>query len=205
MFISLIKSKRKNLIISYIIISCIVGIFFLRGLFTTNLYMPKPKGYIRLEIPKHSYVILKKNLPYVFEYSKHSEIKEIKDSKNSIDIYYPKFKASIHITYMPIKNDMKLLKEHWDLSYKLSAAHQVQASEIKEEVFTNPNGIKITLIELFGEHIASQYQFITTDYKKHFLRGVLYFNLPPDQNYLAPMILFIKKDIRHMLDTLKWT
>lgn len=59
------------------------------------------------------------------------------------------------------------------------------------------------MIELFGE-IPTPFQFYTTDGQKHFLQGALYFKTTLKNDFLAPVIPYLKKDIIHMLNTLEW-
>ncbi len=205
---SINKIFKRNLIIIYLILLFIIGVPFIRSFFTSSLYLPKPRGYVRIDLPKHEYRKLDKNYPYTFEYSKYAEIIPTKSSRPQdtyyIGINYPNFNATIHITHKFFKGDKKLLRAYWSEANRVIAQHQNKASEIKEKIIINKNKIKVVFIEIFGEHIASQCQFYTTDYKNNFLMGSLYFNLVPEQDYLKPMINFIKKDILHIIKTLNW-
>jgi hypothetical protein len=46
--------------------------------------------------------------------------------------------------------------------------------------------------------------FVTTDSTTNFLRGALYFNTATDNDSLQPIITYIRHDILHLLNTLKW-
>ena len=75
-------------------------------------YVPKPKGYNRIDVPPHVYLTLAKEHPYTFKYSQYAKI--LKDSSmisepHWIDIYYPQFQANIQITYKPIDGKSKKL------------------------------------------------------------------------------------------------
>jgi gliding motility-associated lipoprotein GldD len=59
------------------------------------------------------------------------------------------------------------------------------------------------IFELEGE-VPSQFQFYVTDSTKHFLRGALYFRTATKNDSLKPIIDFIKKDVIHLLNTVKW-
>jgi gliding motility-associated lipoprotein GldD len=169
-------------------------------------YMPKPKGYNRLIMPRHAYQPLPDSLPYSFEYSRHATI--LKDSswiaeRYWIDIYYPGFEASIQVSYKPVKNDITLLKQYLSTAYRLTAKHQVKAYAIDEAIVQLDNGKTAVLAALSGE-VPSQHQFFTTDSTKHFLRGALYFNTATQNDSLAPAIAYLQDDIMHMLNTLRW-
>lgn len=177
----------------------------LRWLLTPAIYLPKPTGHPRIILPKQEYVRIKDTFPYSFDVSRHAIIKP--SSKHGelywIDLYYPDFDATIKLTYKPVKNSMKLLREYCYDAYTLTAKHQVKASSIQEKTFTTPQGYSALIAELKGE-VPSQVQFHTTDGTHHFLRGALYFNTATQNDYLAPIINFIHQDIIHLLQTLEW-
>lgn len=169
-------------------------------------FMPKPRGFNRIVLPENEFVALPDSFPYYFEYSRHARI--LKDSSwiaepYWIDIYYPNFEASIQVSYKPIKRSETLLKEYLATAYKLTSKHQVKAYAIDEVVLETALGKIAVLAELSGE-VPSQYQFFTTDSVTHFLRGALYFNTATQNDSLAPVIEFVRKDIVHLLNTLKW-
>src|SRR6187431_850135 len=78
-------------------------------------FMPKPKGYNKIDLPAHSYDTLTGDYPYSFEYSSLAKI--MPDTSKSaepywIDIYYPEFKANIQITYKKTNGNAKTLEEY---------------------------------------------------------------------------------------------
>lgn len=168
-------------------------------------YTPKPLGYNRLNLPTPSYRALPDSLPYTFEYSIHATLLDDTSTiseRHWIEIYYPGIKSNVHITYKPIKNE-KLLKEFLDDSYTLTAKHQIKAYAINEIISKTPNGITAVIAELEGD-VPSQFQFTATDSSRNFLRGALYFNTQVANDSLAPAIEYMKTDIMHMINTLKW-
>lgn len=186
------------------------SIFFCFGLFVVSAcktdFMPKPKGFNRIVLPENEFLILPDSFPYHFEYSAHAKI--LKDSSwiaepYWIDLYYPEFKASIQISYKPVKKSKQLLIEYLGTAYKLTSKHQVKAYSIDEAVFETKTGKTAVFLELSGE-VPSQYQFFSTDSVNHFLRGALYFNTATQNDSLAPVIEFVRQDIIHLLNTLQW-
>lgn len=169
-------------------------------------FMPKPKGFNRIVLPKNEFQALPDTFPYQFEYSTHAKI--LKDSSWIaepfwIDLYYPEFEASIQVSYKPVKSSEELLREYLATAYKLTSKHQVKAYAIDEAVIETKLGKTAVLAKLSGE-VPSQYQFFTTDSIHHFLRGALYFNTATQNDSLAPVIDFIRDDIVHLLNTLQW-
>ena len=169
-------------------------------------YQPKPKGYNRLVLPEASYQNLPDTLPYQFQYSTHAKL--LKDTSRRheryfVEIYYPEIKANIHITYKKINNSEQLLKEFLNDAYVLTAKHQVKANAIDETITTTTSGKTVIIAEIEGE-VPSQFQFTTTDSTKNFLRGALYFNTAVANDSLKPAIDYVKKDMKHLINTLKW-
>lgn len=110
----------------------------------------------------------------------------------------------MHITYKPVNNNLELLKEYVDDSYRLTAKHQIKAYSIDEVLVSTPSGKTAVIEEIEGE-VPSQFQFTVTDSTRHFLRGALYFNTKVQNDSLAPAIEYVKKDIMHMINTLEWS
>jgi len=169
-------------------------------------YYPKPKGYNRILLPKHSYTNMTDSLPYQFEISEQSKL--LKDTSwNTQDYWtildYPAYEAMVEFTYYPINNDRKFLKSIITDAYTLTSKHQIKASAIEEIVIKTPSGKTASISELEGE-VPRQVQFFVTDSTDHFLRGALYFKTSTKNDSLAPVIDYIKQDILHLINTLKW-
>ncbi len=172
----------------------------------SSAYVPKPKGYNRIDLPAHAYRPLTGPYPYTFEYSKEARI--LPDTfpgaqPHWIFVHYPAFKANVQLTYHAVRNDPKRLAGMIQDAYKLAARHNEKAFAFREEVVRLPNGLKADVISIAGE-VPSQVQFYTTDTTTHFLRGALYFNIATKNDSLAPVIDYLRKDIMHMLTTLRW-
>jgi gliding motility-associated lipoprotein GldD len=172
----------------------------------TKDWLPKPRGYNRLVMPEHEFKLLPDSFPYSFEYSVHARI--YNDSSWIaepfwIDLFYPDLAANVQITYKPVKGNQKLLEEYLSDAYKLTSKHQIKAYSIDESFLITPTGKTAVLAELSGE-VPSQFQFYVTDSVNHFLRGALYFRTSLKNDSLAPAIEYVKFDIIHLLNTLRW-
>lgn len=169
-------------------------------------YSPKPKGYNRIDLPAPSYRALPDTFPYYFEYSQYAKV--LRDSswiaeRYWIQLYYPEWVAEVHLTYKPLKGNSKTLEQNLEDAYKLTAKHQIKAYAIEESIIRTAKGKTAIISELSGE-VPSQFQFYTTDSTNHFFRGALYFRTSTDNDSLAPIIEYVKKDIIHMINTLEW-
>ncbi|GAB3034903.1 gliding motility lipoprotein GldD [Spirosoma pulveris] len=169
-------------------------------------YVPKPKGFPRFDLPTPSYKLLAPTHPYQFEYNSIAKILPdtfARSEPHWIFISYPMFKASVQLTYKPVNNDVNRLRAMLEDSYKLAARHNIKAYAIEQRKIRLKSGLEASVIDLAGE-VPSQVQFVTTDSTTHFLRGALYFNTATENDSLQPVIQYIRKDIMHMLNTLKW-
>ena len=175
----------------------------------TKTFLPKPFGHVYLDLPKHEYKKLDDNrVAYKCEISKyaHLEIPEKQKDYWSNIIYPdldPNFQARIEITYKNFYGDEKKLKEMLDDCYKLTMKHHVRATTITQNIVTTNKGLQIMLVVISGE-VPTSFQFYTINSKSHFLRGALYFPTALANDYLTPVINYIKTDIYHMLSTLEW-
>lgn len=186
--------KGWSIVVTFMIIAC------------TQNYVPKPKGFNRLDLPEHSYQSLPDTLPYYFEFSKHAKL--LRDTsgisdKYWVEVYYPELLADIHVTYIELNDDQKKLKELFEDSYFLTSKHQIKAYAINDIIMKTELGKTVSIAELEGD-VPSQFQFVCTDSVEHFMRGALYFNTKVQNDSLAPAIEYVKKDIIHLLNTLEW-
>ncbi|MFN4144354.1 MAG: gliding motility lipoprotein GldD [Runella sp.] len=173
---------------------------------STPDYAPKPKGYPRLDLPAQVYQPLAENHPYWFEYSKSAVIKP--DTFNGAEphwifINYPSFNASIQLTYKPIGNNPSRLQALINDTYRMAGKHQIKATGMREQVLKTKSGRAAVVFELMGD-VPSYIQFYTTDTTTHYLRGALYFTIADKQDSLQPAIDYLRRDIVHLLGTLKW-
>ena len=161
--------------------------------------LPKPKAYLSLTYPEKTYKKLKFKRPYNFKILQNSVV--IDDKNNWLKIKYPKLKASIDITYRPVKNNIKeLLTEAEKLVFK----HTAKAEQIISKEFINKEkSVYGSIYEITG-NAASHIQFHATDSTKHFLKGSLYFFAKPNYDSILPAVNYIKEDILHLVETLEW-
>jgi gliding motility-associated lipoprotein GldD len=173
-------------------------------------YTPKRRGYFKIDLPQKSYQQFDQpGYPYRFEYPAYSQI--VKDTlffgqkpENPywINIVFPQFSGKIYMSYKEIgKNKFdSLVADAFTLSYK---QHTYKASAIEPASFTTPNGISGVYFNLKG-NTATANQFFATDSVKHFLRGALYFDATPNEDSLKPVNNFLREDLQHLINTLRW-
>lgn len=189
-------------IVTYFSVFLIIVSFFMGS--CTKKYTPKPRGYFRIDLPKKEYVKLEKDYPYSFEYSSSAQITKdnsLHTNKYWININYPQINGKIHISYLQIHNNFDEIVED---TRKLAYKHTIKADAINETFFSNPEkNVHGMLYEIEG-NAASSVQFFVTDSIKNYLRGALYFNAEPNKDSLAPVINYIKEDIKVLIESFEW-
>jgi len=172
-------------------------------------YTYKKKGYFNIEFPEKRYQAFNQpGYPYTFEYPVYAKV--VKDSMFFhdkaedywINIDVPRFGGRIYISYKPIgKNNFdSLVNDGFKMAYK---QHTEVSTGIDDSVMMTPNGVEGIYYSLKG-NTATANQFFLTDSTKHFLRGALYFDAAPNEDSLQIVNDFLKKDMFHLINTLKW-
>ena len=168
-------------------------------------YQPKPRGYFRIDFPEKEYRKLDSMSYYSFEYPVYSTITPdylSPQEKEWINVEYPSYKGTVHISYKSVNDNLDLYLED---SYYMMTKHISRAMGIRDSIIINPDRDVYGLVYfLEGEGVASPMQFYLTDSVNHFLRGSLYFNVKTNNDSLAPVIDFITDDVRHLIETIEW-
>jgi len=168
-------------------------------------YVPKPRGYYRIDLPAKEYRLFDTTFPYTFEYPVYGRI--VPDSSRMakpywINIVYYPYNAQLHITYKPIIRNLDTL---FNDAHTLVNKHIPKANAISQREYVDTLEKVYGLVyEISGSDAASTYQFYLTDSTRNFVRGALYFDLVPNNDSLAPVIAFLKKDVEHMITTFRW-
>lgn len=193
-----------------VFIICIaVAIFF--SSCNNNYTVGKKKGYFKIDFPEKKYQLFDQpDYPYSFEYPVYAKI--VKDTtffedkpENPwwINVDIPQFAGRIYISYKVITSRNKLDSLVGDAFKMVYKQHTTISTGITDSVMKTPNGVEGIYFSLAG-NTATANQFFLTDSTKHFLRGALYFNATPNADSLEIVNDFLKQDIKHLINTLKW-
>jgi gliding motility-associated lipoprotein GldD len=161
--------------------------------------IPKPKGYLKLEYPKSTYKKTNLNCPFSFEVPKQTKLWS--NNKCWIKINYPKLNATVDITYLPVKDNLKQL---FIEAEKLTTKHSIKADKISFIPYTDKNNKIYGKMSNVSGNAASPIQFHVTDSINHFITGALYFNVHPNYDSILPAIHHIEKDIVQLIESLRW-
>ena len=164
-----------------------------------SVQQPKPKAQLRLQYPQPNYKQLPDIYRFDFEYNNWVQLKRI--AKTAPDLYYPKMKATLYLSYIGVENNIDSLLND---AYQLPGKHMIKAEEIPERVFMAPEKrVYGTLFTVVG-NAASQLQFFLTDSTDHFLMGSLYFYSRPNYDSIMPAAKYVERDVMHLMETLRW-
>ena len=170
-----------------------------------NDYVPKPRGYYRINFPEKQYKVFDSVCPYTFEYPVYARIIPDPDPRAErywINMEFPQFHGKLYISYKVVKNN---LFQYFEDARNFVTKHIPKADDIVPiPVNNDSNRVWGLVYDIEGIGVASSYQFCVTDSVHHFLRGALYFDVVPNNDSLAPVLDFVEKDIDHMISTLKW-
>jgi gliding motility-associated lipoprotein GldD len=174
-------------------------------------YTFKKHGYFKIDFPKKEYRLFDQpGYPYSFEYPVYASV--VKDSsffgdvaENPwwINIDIPQLAGRVYVSYKEIGTNNKfdsLLNDAFKMTYM---QHSNIASGRDDSLMKTGNGAEGYFFKLYG-NTATANQFFLTDSTKHFLRGALYFDAAPNEDSLGIVNDFLRQDLFHLINTLKW-
>lgn len=170
-----------------------------------EVYLPKPKGYNRIDLPEQAYMALPDTFPFQFRYSKHAQLIKDKLPENErywFNLAYPDFDATVQLTYKSLKDPNNKPEILLNEAFELTMKHNSKAYSIEESLIQIPNQQVASISELEGE-VPTPFQFLHLIAPIIF-RGALYFNTAQKNDSLAPIIEYIKRDIIEMLNSFEW-
>lgn len=164
--------------------------------------LPKPTGWPRIDLPQHTYTVVSdSNCPFSFETPAFGTIENRKADSCWMDLYFEPFQCRWHITYRYLPGSGKGIAEHNEEYRKLVFKHIQKVNQIKETPLQGENGSGI-MYELFGT-VGVPAQVFYTD-STHMVMASFYFDQAVRHDSLAPVIDFMKDDLKHMMQSIVW-
>jgi len=168
--------------------------------------VPKPKGFLRLDYPEVKYVNFNHDPAFSFDKSiwcdVYQSVRQDAFVQKQINLVYPTQNAVLYCNYTSLTyNDLnRLLLDAETRTQK----HTVKADAIEMQPYADDvNKVYGMLYDVSGD-AASPIQFYVTDSINHFLSGALYFSSQPNYDSIRPAIDYLRTDVRHLLETLRW-
>ena len=182
-------------VIAFIVVSC--------G--DDDNYLPKPRGYFRIDLPEKAYAKVDTLERFSFDCPQYALVTPdpyAPNEKNWVNIEMPQFKGSIHLTHKSVDGN---LGEYLEDVHTMVTKHLQKANGMRDSLIVNEeHKVYGLFIEMDGKGVATPMQFYLTDSTRNFVRGALYFNFQPNNDSMQPVINFIREDIDHLINTFEW-
>ncbi|HHG83159.1 MAG TPA: hypothetical protein ENJ82_00290 [Bacteroidetes bacterium] len=167
-----------------------------------NAPIPKPRGWPRIDLPKHEYQQFSSaTCPFTFEYPKIGLVEREMADSCRFNLYFEKYSCRWHITYRNVPSSGQTVSQHNEEYRKLVFKHIQKVAQIKEHPLKSAQGNGI-FYELYGT-VGVPAQVFFTD-STHILLASFYFDTAVRNDSLAPIIDFMKEDLRHMAESIVW-
>lgn len=164
--------------------------------------LPRPTGWPRIDLPEHSYQRLENSpCPFSFDYPQIAQVESTRPDSCWMDLYLERFECRWHLTYRYIPSSNKTIAQHNEEYRKLVFKHIQKVTQIKETPLESDAGTGI-FYELYGT-VGVPAQFLFTD-STHLVMASFYFDSAIRNDSLAPVIDFVKEDLRHMAESIRW-
>lgn len=194
----------KKTIVSILLASCALVLAACIGNDDEEALAPKPRAFYQLYFPEKKYKLYDTICPFTFETPVYSVV-EPDTKKNSepcwLNIKYPLFRAQLYLSYGQVHNN---LNKYIEDARELAVRHQVKATGLDQQPIIRDSAKVYGLLYDISGNTASAVQFYLTDSTRHFLRGSLYFNCPPNIDSLKIVIDYLRQDVLHLVQTFRW-
>jgi len=168
--------------------------------------VPKPPTYPRLELPDHEYVDIPNDCPYEMQLSnlfKHRLVPGQSGLFCTQEVDLGPLNGTLFLFYMRLSHPDSLSSIINFANDKVDE-HKIKADKIDiQNIIRVKDKVYGTFFELKG-NVATNFQFYLTDSTTHFLRGEILLNSRPNYDSLRPTLQYLKKDLLHLTNTVKW-
>lgn len=170
---------------------------------------PKPATVLRLEIPANEYNRFSNDCAFSFDvnklYKANTSLEEIgSDADCHVSIDLAPFNSTLQMWHYKLKDENALefyINTTLDI---MEERHQVVATGIKDQRFIRKDDrVFGTLFELQG-NVATPFQFYLTDSTDNFILGEVLINFRPNYDSLVPSLMYIKRDMEQIMNSLTW-
>ena len=184
-----------------------ISFFLLAALLTScgsDVLIPKPPTYLRLDLPDHGYTTYDDECPYTLTLPVIFKVKKVTDANGLTchkDIDMGPLNGTIHFSFIEM---LKPLSDYVNFTNDKIDEHKIKATAIRDnKIINDKNQVYCTFFELQGS-VATPFQFYMTDSVSSFASGVVYFNSTPNYDSLKPSLDYLKEDLTHMIKNFKW-
>tara|TARA_B100000900_G_scaffold334526_1_gene295857 strand:+ start:227 stop:805 length:579 start_codon:yes stop_codon:yes gene_type:complete len=184
-------------------------ILFLFGLFLFHFscdetnYLPKEKGFLRLEFEKATYDTFSNEssgLNFIYN-DAYSSFEMVSDEK--IVLRYKDIKINIVLSYVELEN-ISSFEESTQNFYMFLEPHRKKSNEISIKEFTSSDNNRFAKVFEMRGPVASPLQFYVTDSTDHFLFGSMNVMEKSDYDSIYPSVMYVKNDIFSIIESVNW-
>lgn len=171
----------------------------------SDIQIPKPPTYLRLDLPAHSYSRYQSQCAYNFEAASIFKIKNVADSAGNLmchkDIDLGPLNGIMHFSFIQMSEP---LSAYVNFANDKVDEHKLKATAIEDQtIIHRDKKVYGTFFEIQGD-VASPFQFYLTDSTSRFVSGVVYFNTRPNYDSLKPTLDYLKIDLLKMVNSFEW-
>ncbi len=149
----------------------ILGLLLLMTVLSCNdEVVVKPNAMLRLEYKEPSYEPIVTDCKFDFLKNKDAILQKKKNCW--MNIYYPKMKATLYLSYREI-NERQIIDSLLYDAQKLTYDHTIKAESILEQPRVDTINKVYGMFYMINGNAATQSQSYATDSTKHFINGAL--------------------------------
>lgn len=164
--------------------------------------LPRPKGWPRISLPEHSYsTYTNPACPFTFEYPALAVVESQGTDSCIANLLFRQWDARWHFTYRNISANPEAKFDHFEEYRKLVYNHIQKVSQIQETPLELETGDG-TFYELYGA-VGVPAQFFFGD-STHLLMASFYFDQAMENDSLSPLVNWMKDDMKHLVESIKW-
>lgn len=195
------KLRKKSAIEKIFLV--VVGMAFAL-LSSCQDYMPKPKGYFRIEPAPAIYTKLPvESVPYSFECPESVFVDSVANHEyGALILSYPDLNASLYCGY--VSRRTRALLETSLEEVRSFLLKQQNVVSIEERKYGNDDFHLYGSLYILKGNCVSPIQFVLTDSITQLFRGALYYNFQPVEDSIAPVTEYLLKDIVRIIETFQW-
>lgn len=169
---------------------------------------PRPHAYPRIELPsqaQRSYTTFaREGCPFTFEYPADGEVVRQEQDSCWLTLRFDRYDLTWHITHRNIPASGKPQVAHFEDFRRLVYKHSKKASRIEENPFTLPQGNGF-LFEVYGEVGTPAQVFFADQAEEDLVMMTFYYRDATTRDSLAPITQYMKEELRHAVESLRWT
>jgi gliding motility-associated lipoprotein GldD len=128
-------------------------------------YIPKPRGFFRINFPEKHYQKYDSTCPYTFEYPTYARILPDPDVNAEpcwINVEFPSFNGTLHLSYKVVHNNVY---QYFEDAHSFVSKHIPKADNIVPvDYVDDTNRVWGLIYEIEGSGVASTYQFCAVSY-----------------------------------------